>query len=84
MKSVAIIACVRVRCSAKTFDEGRSDIPPPDVALLDVSPPDHNGFVSLGAGVWDKKELVKYVTNGDCRGQQEFHPHRWRQFRPPQ
>jgi 4-hydroxybutyrate CoA-transferase len=42
----------------KTLHEGRAD--PPDVALLDVSPPDHNGFVSLGAGVWDKKELIKY------------------------
>jgi len=44
----------------KTLAEGRSDAPLPDVALLDVSPPDHNGFVSLGAGVWDKKELIKY------------------------
>jgi 4-hydroxybutyrate CoA-transferase len=42
----------------KTLHEGRTD--PPDVALLDVSPPDHNGFVSLGAGVWDKKEMIKY------------------------
>ena len=42
----------------KTLHEGRAA--PPDVALLDVSPPDHNGFVSLGAGVWDKKELIKY------------------------
>lgn len=44
----------------KTLEEGRSGVPSPDVALLDVSPPDHNGFVSLGAGVWDKKELIKY------------------------
>jgi 4-hydroxybutyrate CoA-transferase len=46
---------------SKVFDEGRPDAPLPDVVLLDVSPPDHNGFVSLGAGVWDKKELVKYA-----------------------
>ncbi len=45
----------------KTLNEGRRDIRPPDVALLDVSPPDHNGFVSLGAGVWDKKELIQYA-----------------------
>ncbi|MGE0826667.1 MAG: acetyl-CoA hydrolase/transferase family protein [Candidatus Binatia bacterium] len=44
----------------KAFDDARSDTPLPDVALMDVSPPDHNGFVSLGAGVWDKKELIKY------------------------
>lgn len=46
----------------KTLDEGRTDAqPPPDVVLLDVSPPDHNGFVSFGAGVWDKKELIRYA-----------------------
>jgi len=44
----------------KTLDDGRADIPPPDVVLLDVSPPDHNGFVSFGGGVWDKKELIRY------------------------
>ncbi len=45
----------------KTLDEGRTDnTPPPDVALLDVSPPDHNGLVSFGAGVWDKRELIQY------------------------
>ena len=46
----------------KTLDEGRTDnVPAPDVTLLDVSPPDHNGFVSFGAGVWDKRELVQYA-----------------------
>ncbi|MEW6297306.1 MAG: acetyl-CoA hydrolase/transferase C-terminal domain-containing protein [Thermodesulfobacteriota bacterium] len=45
----------------KALSEGRADARPPDVALLDVSPPDHNGFVSLGAGVWDKKELIQYA-----------------------
>ncbi len=45
---------------SKVWDDERPDGHRPDVALLDVSPPDHNGFVSLGAGVWDKKELVKY------------------------
>ena len=44
----------------KTLDEGRADIQAPDVVLLDVSPPDHNGFVSFGAGVWDKKELIHH------------------------
>lgn len=45
----------------KTWDEGRSDtFPLPDVVLLDVSPPDHNGFVSFGGGVWDKKELIHH------------------------
>ncbi len=44
----------------KTLEEGRADIQPPDVVLLDVSPPDHNGFVSFGGGVWDKKELIRY------------------------
>lgn len=45
----------------KTWDEGRTDtFAPPDVVLLDVSPPDHNGFVSFGGGVWDKKELIRY------------------------
>lgn len=44
----------------RTLEEGRADTQPPDVALLDVSPPDHNGFVSFGAGVWDKKELIHY------------------------
>ncbi len=44
----------------KTLDEGRTDIQAPDVVLLDVSPPDHNGFVSFGAGVWDKKELIHH------------------------
>jgi 4-hydroxybutyrate CoA-transferase len=44
----------------KALQEGREDTLPPDVVLLDVSPPDHNGFVSLGAGVWDKKELIQY------------------------
>ncbi len=43
----------------KTLDEGRTQAIPPDVVLLDVSPPDHNGFMSLGGGVWDKKELVQ-------------------------
>ena len=46
----------------KTLDEGRTDnVPVPDAILLDVSPPDHNGFVSFGAGVWDKRELVQYA-----------------------
>lgn len=46
----------------KTWDEGRSDtFPPPDVVLLDVSPPDHNGYVSFGGGVWDKKELIRHA-----------------------
>lgn len=45
----------------KALNEGRPDARPPDVVLLDVSPPDHNGFVSLGAGVWDKKELIQYA-----------------------
>ena len=32
----------------KTLDEGRTDnVPAPDVTLLDVSPPDHNGFCQL-------------------------------------
>lgn len=45
----------------KTWDEGRSDtFAPPDVVLLDVSPPDHNGYVSFGGGVWDKKELIQH------------------------
>jgi 4-hydroxybutyrate CoA-transferase len=45
----------------KTWDEGRSDtFPRPDVVLLDVSPPDHNGYVSFGGGVWDKKELIRH------------------------
>jgi 4-hydroxybutyrate CoA-transferase len=44
----------------KTLEEGRADTQPPDVALLDVSPPDHNGFVSFGGGVWDKKELIHH------------------------
>jgi 4-hydroxybutyrate CoA-transferase len=45
----------------KTWDEGRSDtFPPPDVVMLDVSPPDHNGYVSFGGGVWDKKELIRH------------------------
>ncbi len=45
----------------KTWDEGRSDtFPLPDVVLLDVSPPDHNGYVSFGGGVWDKKELIQH------------------------
>ncbi|MGE0683697.1 MAG: acetyl-CoA hydrolase/transferase family protein [Candidatus Binatia bacterium] len=45
----------------KTWDEGRTDtFPLPDVVLLDVSPPDHNGFVSFGGGVWDKKELIHH------------------------
>ncbi len=44
----------------KTWDEGRAEPQPPDVVLLDVSPPDHNGFVSFGGGVWDKKELIHY------------------------
>lgn len=43
----------------KTLDEGRAGVTPSDVVLLDVSPPDHNGFVSLGGGVWDKKELIQ-------------------------
>ena len=43
----------------KTLDEGREGVTPSDVVLLDVSPPDHNGFVSLGGGVWDKKELIQ-------------------------
>ena len=46
----------------KTLDERRTgNVPVPDVTLLDVSPPDHNGFVSFGAGVWDKRELVEYA-----------------------
>jgi 4-hydroxybutyrate CoA-transferase len=45
----------------KTLDDGRAEAQAPDAVLLDVSPPDHNGFVSLGAGVWDKKELIKYA-----------------------
>ena len=53
--------CVRARCCVRHGTKARPDSPRPDVALLDVSPPDHNGFVSLGAGVWDKKELVKYA-----------------------
>lgn len=44
----------------KALDEGREGALPPDVVLLDVSPPDHNGFVSFGGGVWDKKELIRY------------------------
>jgi 4-hydroxybutyrate CoA-transferase len=45
----------------KTWDEGRTDtFPLPDVVLLDVSPPDHNGYVSFGGGVWDKKELIHH------------------------
>src|SRR5438034_3879901 len=44
----------------KTLDEGRADTHPPDVVLLDVSPPDHNGFGSFGTGVWDKKDLVQH------------------------
>ena len=44
----------------KTLNEGRADTHPPDVVLLDVSPPDHNGFVSFGTGVWDKKDLVQH------------------------
>src|SRR2546426_4722248 len=44
----------------KTLNEGRADTQPPDVVLLDVSPPDHNGFVSFGTGVWDKKDLVQH------------------------
>src|ERR1043166_5008755 len=45
----------------KTWDEGRSDtFQPPDVVLLDVSPPDHNGYISFGGGVWDKKELIQH------------------------
>ena len=55
----------------KTLDEGRTDnVPAPDVALLDVSPPDHNGFVSFGAGVWDKRELVRY----SCTSIAEINP----------
>ncbi len=45
----------------KTWDEGRNDtFPFPDVVMLDVSPPDHNGYVSFGGGVWDKKELIRH------------------------
>lgn len=44
----------------KLLDEGREGTPTPDVALLDVSPPDHNGYVSFGGGVWDKKELIRH------------------------
>ncbi len=45
----------------KTWDEGRNDtFPLPDVVMLDVSPPDHNGYVSFGGGVWDKKELIRH------------------------
>jgi 4-hydroxybutyrate CoA-transferase len=44
----------------KLLDEGREGAQPPDVVLLDVSPPDHNGYVSFGGGVWDKKELIQH------------------------
>ncbi len=43
----------------KTLKEGRSGTVPPDVVLLDVSPPDPNGYVSFGTGVWDKKDLIR-------------------------
>jgi 4-hydroxybutyrate CoA-transferase len=56
----------------KAWDEARPDSPRPDVALLDVSPPDHNGFVSLGAGVWDKKELVKYARTAIAEVNKSF------------
>jgi 4-hydroxybutyrate CoA-transferase len=44
----------------KTLKEGRSGVVPPDVVLLDISPPDHNGYVSFGTGVWDKKDLIRF------------------------
>ncbi len=44
----------------KTLKDGRSGAIAPDVVLLDVSPPDHNGYMSFGTGVWDKKDLIRF------------------------
>ena len=46
----------------KTLDEGRTDnVPVPDVTLLDISPPDHNGFVSFG--IFVKKDALSSSVN---------------------
>ncbi len=58
----------------KTLDDGRADIQPPDVVLLDVSPPDHNGFVSFGGGGSASKGgsgAKKPPTKGKAKDEEE-------------
>ncbi|MFC1822053.1 acetyl-CoA hydrolase/transferase family protein [Thermodesulfobacteriota bacterium] len=37
---------------------GAEDQRPPDVVLIEISPPDNNGYCSLGASVWTKNSEV--------------------------
>lgn len=41
------------------FAVGAETIPPPDVLLTELSPPDKNGFCSFGASLWDKREHIR-------------------------
>lgn len=34
---------------------------PPDILLVEVSPPDNKGFCGFGASLWDKKERIQFT-----------------------
>ena len=48
----------------------------PDVALVEVSPPDESGYCSFGASLWNKREQIEDGAAGPGRGQRPAHPHR--------
>lgn len=43
----------------KAVDEGRVTARPIDVNLINVTPPNHSGYVCLGHSVWDAKTTVR-------------------------
>ena len=55
---------------------------PPDVALIQVSPPDAHGFCSLGVGIDTTAHRLQVRPLRRGTGEQPDAAHLWRQFYP--